>query len=253
MSTTDPTSFRMSDEVAAGLIEQYHRSGDITIRNQVVEAHAWLARVRARRLMRRSESLDDLVQVAAIGVLKATERFDPSFGVMFRSFASITADGELRRYYRSTWRVRVPRSMQELALEVSAATDQLTASRHAAPTIADVAHYLDRPQLEVEQAMLAGQNHRPGSLDQGVEQGGDGYAPAVDGGFERYFDRCLIDQLLAELPDRLQQMVRMRYESGMTQSEIGVELGMSQVHVSRLLSRALATMRSGVDAEVLAS
>jgi RNA polymerase sigma-B factor len=243
----------MSDEAAASLIEDYHRTGDITIRNQVVEAHAWLARVRARRLMRRSESLDDLVQVAAIGVLKATERFDPSFGVMFRSFASITADGELRRYYRSTWRVRVPRSMQELALEVSAATDQLTASRHAAPTIADVAHYLDRPRADVEQAMLAGQNHRPCSLDQGIEQGGDSYAPAVDGGFGRYFDRSLVDELLAELPDRLQRMVRMRYEAGMTQSEIGAELGMSQVHVSRLLSRALSTMRSGVDAEVLAS
>jgi RNA polymerase sigma-B factor len=243
----------MTDHAAVALIRDYQQTGDIDIRNQVVEAHEWLARVRARRLMRRSESLDDLVQVASIGILKATERFDSSFGVMFRSFASITVDGELRRYYRSTWRVRVPRSVQELSLDVAAATDQLTAVRHAAPTIADVARYLDRPRADVEHAMLAGQNHRPCSLEQGIEHGGDGYAPAVDGGFAQYFDRSLIDELLAELPDRLQRIVRMRYQNGMTQSEIGAELGMSQVHVSRLLGRALSTMRATADIPALAS
>lgn len=235
---------RMSDETAARLIEDYRRTGDVRIRNEVVEAHEWLAHVRARRLMRRSESLDDLVQVAAIGVLKATERFDPAFGVMFRSFASITADGELRRYYRSTWRVRVPRSLQELVLDIAAATDHLRAVNHAAPTIVEIADYLERPVKEVELAMLAGQNHRPGSLDQGIADAGDVNAPAViDPGFELVFDRALIEQLLERLPPRSRRMVKMRFDCCMTQAEIADEFGVSQVHVSRLLAGAMATMR----------
>jgi RNA polymerase sigma-B factor len=242
----------MTDDAAATLLAEYRRTGDARVRNQVVEAHEWLARARARRLMRRSESLDDLSQVASIGVLKAAERFDPSFGVMFRSFASITADGELRRYYRSTWRVRVPRSVQELALDIAAATDRLTSTRHAAPTIADLAHYLERPVADVEQAVIAGQNHRPGSLDQSIEQGGDARSPSVDGELDGLFDRCLIDELLADLPSRLQRIVRMRFLGSMTQSEIGDELGMSQVHVSRLLNRALSTMRGSLDVEAVA-
>lgn len=249
MHVHDPSVTRMTDDEAAVLIGDFHRSGDIRLRNRVVEAHEWLARVRARRLMRRSESLDDLAQVASIGILKAAERFDPSFGVMFRSFASITADGELRRYYRSTWRVRVPRSLQELALEIAAATDHLTVMRSAPPTIADIAHYLRRPLADVEQAMLAAESHRPGSLDQGIERGGDANAPSVDGGFDDFFDRSLVEHLLAGLPIRLQRIVRMRFDRCMTQSEIGAELGMSQVHVSRLLDRALTTMRSAVDVD----
>jgi RNA polymerase sigma-B factor len=241
----------MSDDTAARLIEEYHRTGDVRIRNEVVEAHEWLAHVRARRLMRRSESLDDLVQVAAIGVLKATERFDPSFGVMFRSFASITADGELRRYYRSTWRVRVPRSMQELVLEIAAATDHLRATNHAAPSIDQIAEYLERPVKEVEQAMLAGQNHRPSSLDQGIEDAGDTNAPAtIDPGFDMVFDRSFIDQLLDRLPPRSRRMVKMRFEGAMTQAEIAEEFGVSQVHVSRLLAAALSTMRTAALGEV---
>jgi RNA polymerase sigma-B factor len=244
-------SSRMSDDTAARLIEDYHRTGDVRIRNQVVEAHEWLAHVRARRLMRRSESLDDLVQVAAIGVLKATERFDPSFGVMFRSFASITADGELRRYYRSTWRVRVPRSLQELVLEIAAATDHLRAMNHAAPTIGEIAGYLERPVKDIEQAMLAGQNHRPSSLDQGIEDAGDANAPAmIDPGFDMVFDRSLIEQLLDRLPPRSRRMVELRFGAAMTQAEIAAEFGVSQVHVSRLLAAALSTMRNAALGEV---
>lgn len=248
-------STRMSDDTSARMIADYHRTGDVEIRNRVVEAHHWLALVRARRLMRRSESLDDLIQVASIGVLKATERFDPTFGVMFRSFASITADGELRRYYRSTWRVRVPRSMQELALEIAAATDHLRALNHAAPSIGAIAHYLERPVKDVEMAMLAGENHRPSSLDQGIEDGGDANAPAmVDPGFDLVFDRSLIGQLLAELPPRSRRVVKMRFQGCMTQAEIAAELELSQVHVSRLLASALSTMRTAlVNGERLAS
>jgi RNA polymerase sigma-B factor len=240
----EPRSTRMSDDTAARLIEEYHRTGDVRIRNEVVEAHEWLAHVRARRLMRRSESFDDLVQVASIGVLKATERFDSTFGVMFRSFASITADGELRRYYRSTWRVRVPRSVQELVLEIAAATDHLRAVNRAAPSTEQIAAYLERPVKDVEQAILAGQNHRPGSLEQGIEDAGDANAPAVtDPGFDLVFDRSLIEQLLARLAPRSREMIRMRFEGGMTQAEIAEEFGVSQVHVSRLLAGALASMR----------
>jgi RNA polymerase sigma-B factor len=244
-------SNRMSDETAAGLIQEYRRTGDVRIRNRVVEAHAWLAQVRARRLMRRSESLDDLVQVASIGVLKAVERFDPAFGVMFRSFASITVDGELRRYYRSSWRVRVPRSTQELVLEIAAATEHLSAVNRAAPSIEDIARYLERPVKEVEQAMIAGQNHRPGSLDQGMEDAGDANAPVmIDPGFDLVFDRSVIEQLLDTLPPRSRRMVQMRFEAAMTQAEIAAEFGVSQVHVSRLLSGALSTMRNAAQRDL---
>lgn len=244
MHLHDQRAPRMTDDEAAELIAEYRRCGDPAIRNRVVDAHQWLAVARARRLMRRSETLDDLTQVASIGILKAAERFDPSFGVLFRSFAAITADGELRRYYRSTWRMRVPRSLQELALEVSAGTDHLRAVHHAAPSIEELAAHVRRPVKEVELAMLAGQNHSPASLEQRIDEGGDAHAAGADDpGLEHVNDRVMVEGLLDALPARLRRIVVMRFHREMTQAEIGAVLGISQVHVSRLLANALLEMR----------
>jgi len=147
---------RMSDDRAVLLLDRYRVSGDRRYRNEVVEAHLWLAEARARRLQRRAEAIEDLVQVAVIGVLHAADRFESDFGVMFRTFAAVTADGELRRHYRSSWRMRVPRAVQELSLQVEDVSERLTLSRGAVASLADVADGLHRPLREVEEAFLAG-------------------------------------------------------------------------------------------------
>jgi RNA polymerase sigma-B factor len=249
--TIEPTARtsdeRMTDEMACELIRTYRETADVRYRNEVVNGHHWLAVVCARGMMRRSESLDDLVQVASIGLLKATERFDPSFGVLFRTFASATIDGELRRHYRGTWRLRVSRGLQELHLQVSAAIDHLTQQNQASPTLQEVAAYLRRPYDDVLDAFVVGASHRPAPLEshsddavarERAELGGD------DEELSRVVDRTYVEGLMARLPERERRIVECRFVLQLTQSEIAQELELSQAHVSRLLRSAIDRMRA---------
>jgi RNA polymerase sigma-B factor len=242
-----PATCRLSDEDTARLLEEYRRTGDIALRNRVVEAHAWLAVVCARRLVRRDETIDDLAQVASIGILKAADRFDPSFGVLFRTYASATALGELRRHYRDSWRIRVSRGTQELHLQVVAAIDHLTAERRSSPTLQDVAEYLGRSFDDVLDAYVAGTNHRPAPLHPVNDDGGEGHEPAalgqIDAAFDHALDRAEVGRLVAGLPDREREIVILRFVCELSQSEIAQRLGISQVHVSRLLRRSIEQMR----------
>jgi RNA polymerase sigma-B factor len=252
---TTSAACRLSDEETARLLTEYRRTGDIALRNRVIEAHAWLAVVCARRLVRRDESLDDLSQVASIGILKAADRFDPSFGVLFRTYASATALGELRRHYRDSWRIRVSRGTQELHLQVVAAIDHLTSERRSSPTLQDVAEYLGRSFDDVLDAYVAGTNHRPAPLHPvGDDASGDGHEPAalghVDPGFDHALDRAEVGRLVAGLPAREREIVILRFVCELSQSEIAERLGISQVHVSRLLRRSIEQMRERARAAV---
>ncbi|MGD9703806.1 MAG: sigma-70 family RNA polymerase sigma factor [Acidimicrobiia bacterium] len=239
------------------LLARYRVGRDRSIRNEIIEAHRWLANVIARRFSHRGEPIDDLVQVATIGILKAVERFDPSFGVAFRTYASSTAQGEVRRHYRdTTWRMRVPRQLQERYLDVNAALDRLTGVLGHSPTVDDLATHLHLHPDQVIEAIWVGTNYRPVPLtatsadtEDHTADGGaseDEISSGWDEAFERLLTTVEMRAAMAELPSRERRIVFMRYFEERTQTEIAESVGLSQVHVSRLLRSAVARLRDRI-------
>src|SRR4051812_27788622 len=202
------------------LLAEYRASGDRRLRNQVVEEHRWLAVVIARDFCTGSEPLDDLIQVACVALLKAAERFDPSFGVEFKTFAAVTARGELRRYYRdATWAVRVPRRLQELRYEIRAATEVLRERLRRSPTTAELAEYLHVDGDEIIDCLCADGNYTSLSIEPG-EAGGDlrGDGPnGIDAGYGLVESMDAFHELVALLPARLRRLVEMRFIDHMKQ------------------------------------
>jgi RNA polymerase sigma-B factor len=227
---------------------EYSESRDQRLRGRIVEHHDWLVRICARQMTRRGESFNDLVQVGCVGLLKAIDRFDPAFGVQFRTFASATINGELRRHYRGAWRMKVARPLQERHLAVSGAIETLTAQLRRSPTAADIAEHLGLEVDDVIEAIAVGSTFSPISLDvdDGVEEptrplpgmGG------IDDELQRTETRADLRRLLGVLAWRERQIVYLRFYCDKTQSEIAEELDLSQVHVSRLLRGALDALRA---------
>jgi RNA polymerase sigma-B factor len=206
-----------------------------------------LARHLAGRYRGRGE-LDDLQQVAAVGLMKAIDRFDLDRGLAFSSFAVPTIVGELERHFRDQgWMVRVPRSLQELTLRIDRLSHELTGELGRSPTAAELAARTGASVEDVLEAITAGSAHYPDSLDQPMTEDGDSgldLLPAPDqAGFERVENAMVIDGLLARLPERKQLILRLRFAEDLTQSEIAERLGISQMHVSRLIRDALATLQ----------
>jgi RNA polymerase sigma-B factor len=229
---------------AESLLAEYRASGDRRLRNRVVEDHQWLARAIARRCRVGDEPLDDLVQVACVGLLKAAERFDPSFGVEFKTYAAVTARGELRRHYRDTgWSVRVPRRLQDLRYEIRAATDVLRERLSRSPTTAELAEYLYVDVDEIIDCLCADSNFRALSIHR--DDAGEP-PPAERGTPERGYDEVeaahAFRDAACRLPGRLRRIVEMRFVDELKQSDIAAELGVSQVQVSRLLRRATSRL-----------
>ncbi len=225
------------------------RTGDDRLRAELVEAHLGLARHLARRFSQRGESVDDLVQVASVALVHAVDRFDPDVGVAFSTFATRTILGELKRHFRDrAWTVRAPRRLQDLYVRLGASIDQLSQALGRSPTIAELAADTDSDEESVLQALEAGQAYRAASLDApaGGAEGetlGERMGETDDG----YLDaerRAQLGPLLDRLPERERRIVALRFVAGMTQSEIAERLGISQMHVSRLLSRSLAQLRT---------
>ena len=217
----------------------YARSRDAALRERIAAAHEWLVWLSARKMRRRDEPLDDLVQVARIGLLHAIDRFDASFGVSFHTYASSTIDGELRRHYRGTWRVRVPRRLQERHLALNHATEHLTAQLRRTPTAAELAEWLGIDVGEVGEATVIGTATWVSELaepDAVVDE-----ASALD-------DRLLVRQLLDHLPAHERAVLVAWLLDGMTQEEVGRRFGLTQVQVSRSTRRSLRTLRALVDA-----
>jgi RNA polymerase sigma-B factor len=229
----------------------YRRTGDRRLRDELVEEHAPLAHFLARRFANRGEPVDDLVQVALVGLLKAVERFDPDRGLQFSTFATPTILGELKRHFRDRgWAVRVPRRVQELHLQLGRIVASLGQEHGRSPTPAEVAERAGVSEEDVLEAMEAGSLYRLVSLDGPATRDDDETSELVsclgdeDGAFEQIEHRAELDNLLGVLPDRERRIVELRFFDGMTQSEIAERVGVSQMHVSRLLARSLEALRA---------
>ena len=229
---------------------RYRADGDPDLRDELIEAHLRLAEHLARRFANRGVPLDDLIQVASLGLVKAVDRFEPERGLEFSTFATPTIVGELKRYFRDKgWSVRVPRRIQELHVELNSLVGELTQRLGRSPTVAELATASHTSEEEVLEAMEASQAYRSASIDapsgDGSDEGG-GLSAQLGGddvGLFHAEDRMVLDELLAGLPGRERLMLHLRFYQGMTQAQIADRLGISQMHVSRLLSRSLALLR----------
>jgi RNA polymerase sigma-B factor len=232
---------------------EYRTTRDRALRNQIIEHYRDVAERVARRFPNRSLPWDDIFQVAQLGLLKAVERFDPEKGFKFSTFAEPTISGELKRHFRDhSWDVRVPRRAHDLQQAVKRIVEDLTHELDRAPTISEIAARLDITTDDVMMAMEADTARRATSLS--APAGGDtegaplseqlGGADAV---LERAADRVTLTELVANLPERERELIRLRFEENLSQSEIGERLGVSQMHVSRLLRRTLTELRGHLD------
>lgn len=221
------------------------------LRDELVRSHLPLVRHLARRYRDRGEPLEDLVQVGTVGLIAAIDRFDPARGVELSTFATPTILGEIRRHFRDrSWAVHVPRRLQELQGRVTSTADSLTASLQRSPTVGEIARALDVSEEDVLAALEARHAYAADSLEaERDDDSGPAWAAALgadDPALEAVEEREVLRPLLAALPERERQIVVMRFFRNMSQSQIASELGISQMHVSRLLARTLADLRSAL-------
>jgi RNA polymerase sigma-B factor len=237
------------------LLMRYRGNGDDAARDELVERFLPLARQLARRYARPHEPIDDLFQVASMGLLKAIDRFDPARGNAFSTFAVPTIVGELKRYFRDTgWAVHVPRPIQERIGQVNRAMNELSRDLGRSPSPAELAERLGHSTEEILEAMDAAKAFDAVSLD--MPRGGDpdegsAYAETVgetDDRFEMVEYNAVIGATMKALPDRDRLILRLRFERDLTQSEIADRLGISQMHVSRIIRRSLDRLRTVADA-----
>jgi RNA polymerase sigma-B factor len=228
------------------LFREFRRTRSRRTRNELVERHMGLAAHVARRFGRRGPSDDDLRQVAFLALVKAVDRFDPDRNVAFSTFAGRTIEGEIKRHFRDhTWTVRVPRSTKETHLRLRRATDELTQQFGRSPTVDQLAESVGLDVDEVLEAIAAGSAYSTASLDAPTGEDGDGgrQLGADDEGFGHVADATLVDALMTELEPREREIVRLRFFEELSQSEIAERVGISQMHVSRLLRRSFEEMR----------
>jgi RNA polymerase sigma-B factor len=221
-------------------------------RDELVRLHLPLVEHLARRFAGRGEPLDDLVQVGTIGLIKSVDRFDLERGVEFSTYATPTVVGEIKRHFRDKgWAVRVPRRLQELRLALSAATEELAHSLGRAPTVAELAVRLGVSEEEVLEGLESANAYSTVSLDAGsdTDEGPSAMLDTIgieDEALEGVEYRESLRPLLARLPARERKILLLRFFRNMTQSQIADEIGISQMHVSRLLARTLAQLRLGL-------
>ena len=233
------------------LLRRYHRDGDSAARDELVERMLPVVRQLARRYQRGSEQLDDLVQVGSLGLVKAIDRFDVDRGSPFMRYAVPTILGEIKRHFRDTgWAAHVPRGMQERVMEVKGAMEELGSKLGRSPSPQELADALSLQLEEVLEALEAATAYAAVSLD-APRPGDDGeretYAESMgdrDGHYELVEDAATVLPALGVLPERERLIVHLRFAEDLTQSEIAERIGVSQMHVSRLLRRALARVRT---------
>jgi len=223
------------------------------VRDELVEMHLPLVEYLARRFRNRGEPLDDLIQVATIGLIKSVDRFDLERGVEFSTYATPTIVGEIKRHFRDKgWAIRVPRRLQELKLSLAKATSELSQKNGRAPTVAELAAQLGISEEEVLEGLESANAYSTLSLDAGDSSSGDEPMPVAetlgveDEGLEGVEYRESLKPMLEQLPPREKKILMLRFFKNMTQSEIAAEIGISQMHVSRLLARTLAQLREGL-------
>ena len=245
----DPRARARDDE----MLRRFAATGDPVLRDQLFDRWMPLARQLARRYGRSSEPFEDLLQVASIGLLKALQGFDPDRGKAFSSYAVPTIMGEIKRYFRDrTWSVRMPRSLQELAIRVESARDRLSSDLGRSPSVGELAAAAGCSEEDVLEALQAGDAYHATSLDARRSEDDDDFAlgdalGATDDGYRLAEHRALLTSVLGELDDRDREIVRLRFEEDLTQHEIAQIVGVSQMQVSRLLRRSLNVMRMAAD------
>lgn len=244
---------RLSEEE---LLEIYRREGDLGARDELVHRFMPFARKLALRYLHSREPLDDLVQVAYLGLLNAIERFDPGHGKRFTAFAAPTILGEIKRYFRDKgWTIHVPRDLQERALAVSRHAERLSTELGRSPTVLELADAVDCTLEQAVEAIQAGENYQLTSLDAPVADDDESRSSlgemlaSEDDGFELAEDREALAGNWAKLPQVEREVLGLRLVEGLTQREISRRIGYSQMHVSRLLRRSLLSL-NGSDVAV---
>ena len=221
-------------------------------RDELVQLHLPLVEHCARRFMNRGEPLDDLLQVGTIGLIKSVDRFDDQRGVEFSTYATPTILGEIKRYFRDKgWAIRVPRRLQELRMSISSVTGDMSQNLGRSPTPREIAEKLGVSVEEVMEGIESANAYATLSLDAGdtAEEGGNSMLDSLgvdDEGLANVEIRASVKPLIEQLPPRERRILLLRFFRGMTQSQIAEEIGVSQMHVSRLLNRTLAQLRTSM-------
>ncbi len=252
---TRETSLRLFDEMADPLISESRR---LECRNELVRLHLPLVEHCARRFMNRGEPADDLVQVGTIGLIKSVDRFDTGRGVEFSTYATPTIIGEIKRYFRDKgWAIRVPRRLQELRMSISAVTGDLSQQLGRSPTPREIAERLGVSVEDVLEGIESANAYSTLSLDAGGDNGEEGAGSSMldtlgvdDENLAHVELRESIKPLIEKLPPREKKILLLRFFGGMTQSQIAAEIGVSQMHVSRLLNRTLEQLRASLSSAV---
>lgn len=242
------------------LFRQYKATGDPEVRDQLIVSHLNLVRFLASKFKNRGEPLDDLIQVGTIGLIKAIDRFDPSRGLEFTTYATPTILGEIKRHFRDKgWSVRVPRRLQELSAKVNQANDELTNELSRSPSVEEIAKRVGASVDDVLEAMESSSAYSSVPLEGGGSSDDDD-APSVidhyateDENLAASDDRIVLEDVIRDFSPREKDVIRMRFFEGMTQVEIAERLGISQVQVSRLLRRTLRRVQDKIDPEGLMS
>jgi len=243
------------------LFDRYVATRDTRVRDELVRAHENLAIYLARKFGDRGEPLEDVIQVAQIGLLKAIARYEPSRGIEFTTYATPTIVGEIKRHFRDKlWAIRVPRRLRELNYTLMRAVEGLSQTLGRSPTIPEVAEATGVGFDDVLEAMEVGKAYSLVSLDAEASEGEDDHgAPfgesvgAHDPEFETLEDRATLEWALSRLPERSQEVVRLRFYEDLSQAEIARRLGISQMHVSRVLRQSLLRLRALVAGRAMSS
>jgi RNA polymerase sigma-B factor len=245
--TQSLSSTAEEDALLSDRLTSYATTRDPALRDEIVEATMWIATRSARRFVDRGEPLDDLVQVARIGLIKAVDRFDPSHGVHFGAYATPTIIGELRRHFRDhTWSVHVPRRAKDLRPAVNATNEELSKQLGRSPRVSEIAERLHVSADIVIEALEANNAYRAQTLD----TSGSGHSASVEGGFDESLNREVVVKLLDQLRPRERKILYLRFFQDMSQEQIAAEIGTSQVHVGRLIASSLVELRKHLKDDV---
>ena len=250
-ATALPAAGRIGAAAERALLDRWHATGDESARTELVERFMPFVRRIATGFAGRGEPLEDLIQVGSVGLLNAIDRFDVSRGLRLTTFAAPNISGEIKRHFRDrSWAMRVPRSIQELYAAVSRLNGQFASEHGRSPTVMELARALETSEEQILEAVEAGRNYRAASLDapaSGEDDSPRGEALGVcDPGFAGVETRAELRSGLAALEDRERQIILLRYSAGLSQRDIADRVGLSQMHVSRLLRKAVAEMRAAM-------
>jgi RNA polymerase sigma-B factor len=243
---------RIDDKI---LLRKYHEEGDLHAREKLIEQYMSLVRSLARRYSYRGEQLEDLVQIGAIGLIKAIDRFDLERGVELTTYATPNIIGEIKRHFRDKgWAVRVPRGLQELNVQLSRLMEQLTVQLSRSPTIPELAKASGSTEEEVLEALESGRAYSSLSLSTGGGDGEDDLDPLESIGSEEHQyevseNRAVLAPGFRALDERERMILQLRFFDGLTQSQIAQQVGISQMHVSRLIRRSLEKIREEIGSD----